>query len=895
MDDTWKVDLEIALLEDADLSRIRSICANRPLPPNSRPSVWRACLAPELRPTEMVNFDETFRLPNQDQLHSDCERAATELASALNAHHSLQETPPGSMWSASDLDDDDDDDNLILPNSHESDSDQTATSVEKLTSELESCLTNFARVHSLPYKHEEGWVSIIHVLYSVLKPVDRYDLYGCFVAVCRRFIPIQTQVSSHLSGAFRLMLQYHEPKLCSLMDSLKLDPDVYATIWFRSLFTRANLTEETLLSLWDAYFLVSDPLLGLFITLVLLVNAKPNFFPETATVQSGDGSVLSAETQSTLSPNPQKLERDDVLHVLLDLPKPMQPDDIVPLLELAQFFAKRTPTLFRTRALSLLFGNATPNTAERLFTDSLCLYVSAEEILQSHQIIRKSDANRPADAVEEELLKSNLRYLLVDCRPAEQYNAGHLPTAFFLDSELMLTDPALFQNAVTALLQAQHRAINAGSQVAGEHIALLDAGCSTANRITDMVAAVFLRLHTPYVSLVEGGYMALHCLLKPYGVDRGLSSHDSNRCFCCLDESSTESSTEVVQSFNTAKPLISRLTTAITGTTVPVSTSKHHPVKALTGLLNRFSGKLSVMYNSPTKRDSKQTTPSVKSPEGARLVSKGMKNMVNPPNDSPLSFLSEVPPDKPMSYRNTTSVFSIDDDVDEEDLDPTGLVSSADDFPRSQNDSFVHTSKRPHWLNRWYAPPGQDNKTFPPGDIPERPGGLDSSEPGDLLDISQWSHRPEVRGVFECRFVDPSGRIADSGYLVLVERHLLLLSSHDRRPSERLFASLESAINSVLPIRSSLSPISVSPRASPIKRAVVLRSIHLALITRITSNKRIPECITFHYSATDPTELLLLNGQTMGVRDRLYIPQAGEAVRMIKMAVFNTTQTYAAA
>jgi len=30
-----------------------------------------------------------------------------------------------------------------------------------------------------------------------------------------------------------------------------------------------------------------------------------------------------------------------------------------------------------------------------------------------------------------------IRYFLVDCRPAEQYNAGHLPTAFHLDANLV--------------------------------------------------------------------------------------------------------------------------------------------------------------------------------------------------------------------------------------------------------------------------------------------------------------------------------------------------------------------------------------------------------------------------------------------------------------------------
>ena len=32
----------------------------------------------------------------------------------------------------------------------------------------------------------------------------------------------------------------------------------------------------------------------------------------------------------------------------------------------------------------------------------------------------------------------DVRYFVVDCRPAEQYNSGHLPTAFHLDANLVM-------------------------------------------------------------------------------------------------------------------------------------------------------------------------------------------------------------------------------------------------------------------------------------------------------------------------------------------------------------------------------------------------------------------------------------------------------------------------
>lgn len=57
-----------------------------------------------------------------------------------------------------------------------------------------------------------------------------------------------------------------------------------------------------------------------------------------------------------------------------------------------------------------------------------------------------------------------VRYFVVDCRPAEQYNAGHLPTAFHLDANLMLHSPAEFGTAIQALVDTQKQALQSGKR-----------------------------------------------------------------------------------------------------------------------------------------------------------------------------------------------------------------------------------------------------------------------------------------------------------------------------------------------------------------------------------------------------------------------------------------------
>lgn len=80
-----------------------------------------------------------------------------------------------------------------------------------------------------------------------------------------------------------------------------------------------------------------------------------------------------------------------------------------------------------------------------MVSQALCLPVSVSELVEN-----TSNDTGNIDAV---------RFFLVDCRPVEQYNAGHLPTAFHLDCNLMLQEPSAFNTAVQGLLSAQKQAL----------------------------------------------------------------------------------------------------------------------------------------------------------------------------------------------------------------------------------------------------------------------------------------------------------------------------------------------------------------------------------------------------------------------------------------------------
>jgi len=157
--------------------------------------------------------------------------------------------------------------------------------------------------------------------------------------------------------------------------------------------------------------------------------------------------VLNAK-DSLLELNARKSDtaKTEAIELLKSLPSGLTPADITDFLTLSNHYALQTPISYRRLFESALFGSDSlqtlPNSASagtspcrRVAMNSLCMPVSAEELLSS---IRNdggsgtstcsSDSNNP-DAF--------VKFFVVDCRPHQMYNSGHLPTAFHLDCGLV--------------------------------------------------------------------------------------------------------------------------------------------------------------------------------------------------------------------------------------------------------------------------------------------------------------------------------------------------------------------------------------------------------------------------------------------------------------------------
>ncbi|KAI9535928.1 hypothetical protein NQZ68_039028 [Dissostichus eleginoides] len=347
--------------------------------------------------------------------------------------------------------------------------------------DVEAVITFYCKSRNLQFSVDLSWPPLLKPLLALQLP--RSDLYNCFYAVMNKYIPRECVASGRPFHLYRLLLQYHEPELCSFLDTKKITPDSYAITWMGSLFS-SHCPPDVTQAFWDCYLRQADPFLIFFLMLIILVNAK-----EAILTQEGDS-------------------REDIIKMLEESPSHLESEDIEDLFSLAQYYQSKTPLSLRKMNQNL-FGSSLVALKEEDtdLSQALCLPVSVPEILQANQ-----------------LQQDGVRFFVVDCRPAEQYNAGHLSTAFHLDSDLMLQNPSEFSLSVKSLLEAQKQSLESGSVASGEHLCFMGSGREEEDMYMNMVLAHFLQKNKEYVSIAKGGFMAL----QKHLVDMNIEGLDSS-------------------------------------------------------------------------------------------------------------------------------------------------------------------------------------------------------------------------------------------------------------------------------------------------------------------------------------------------------------------------------
>lgn len=437
--------LETALLDDCGVNEIFAICQGKhTFPDFLRAELWTACLVSN-KSNALLQFDEIYDLPFQKQLRLDCQNFIDTLGNE---------------------------------------------EVDKISvlSDLESILTFYCKNRNLKYETNNGWIETLMPILSL--KLKRTDTYNLFEAIRDTYIPKDNIKHGNVYHVFRLLILYHDPELCAVLDTCKITPELYSMNWFQSLFA-ASCQLSVVLLIWDLYFQQSDPFLLFFLSLIMLVNRRDEII------------------------NMRKEEKGNIIKFLSNMPCELEMDDVVDFCSLAQYYSSRTPSSFKSEMLNQLFGTQSNVEEPTIVSQALCLPVSVHELIENTS----------------ESKKGTVKFFLVDSRPVEQYNSGHLATAFHLDSNLMLTEPTSFQTAVQGLMRAQRSAIDA--KASGEHLCFLGSGRMEEDQYTNMVVAYFLQKSTQYVSILSGGFEAIHEYFGE-GMYDCLEDHDDVRCMICI-------------------------------------------------------------------------------------------------------------------------------------------------------------------------------------------------------------------------------------------------------------------------------------------------------------------------------------------------------------------------
>lgn len=397
-----------------DISAIKELCTGKVIPIEAMPELWKLCLGVTHKPDAIGSWAGPV---DMEVVQKDCQRAAERLAEAGR---------------------------------------------EAAVKDMQLVIGFYCKSRSVRYSSDSGWAELLLPLVYV--GMSRADLYNCFYALLSKYIPKECKPNGLPFHLFRLLLLYHDPELCSFLDTKKLLPDEYLLPWLRSLLV-SSCEMDVVCSMWSVYLMERDPFLAFFLVLVILINAK-DFIME------------------SLDSDKEKLKE-----IISSFPHQLSTGDIDDFCSLAEYYAGRTPQSFRKDYHGVLFSMSRSTPSYSTLAQQLCLPISISEVLESTK----------------EESECNVKYFVVDCRPLDQYSCGHLPGSYQLDPNLLLHSPTDFDVASERLCSRINR--TGGNPENTEHMCFLGSGRELEDQFVHMIVAKFLQKFIPYVSLAKGGFI----------------------------------------------------------------------------------------------------------------------------------------------------------------------------------------------------------------------------------------------------------------------------------------------------------------------------------------------------------------------------------------------------
>lgn len=312
-------------------------------------------------------------------------------------------------------------------------------------------LTYYCKCRGVRYKQGMNEVLAPFLLLAQDPPLPESAVFQLFYAMIDRFLPhvFADREFKSLQCSFqlyRLLLLYHDPELGNFLDQHDMIPELYVTPWFMTLFAR-NLSADLVFCLWDFFLLEEDPFLLHFVAYALVAANR-------RAILDADVAMLPQVLSRLTFNSREELERICVEALAL---------------------SDRTPRSFKRDLYSVCYGgfsNEMVPYLQHLYGAS-SLQVYPEELVRNlmNRITKKKNSphkmrenlaetktdnddtslnpllspssRQSSFSYERETSSASVFFIVLDCRPLEQYQECHLSLSYHIDPDVVGSPDAL--------------------------------------------------------------------------------------------------------------------------------------------------------------------------------------------------------------------------------------------------------------------------------------------------------------------------------------------------------------------------------------------------------------------------------------------------------------------
>jgi hypothetical protein len=404
---------------------------------------------------------------------------------------------------------------LDLPNQRVIQADVERTRVGTLTvqekADLEMLLTFYCKEQGILYKQGMNEIMApflliarnnrkLHSVYLFFKQFVHVTLGSMFAD--HEFRPLQAMFL-----IFRLLLRYHEPRMSNFMQINQVSPECYLTSWLLTVFSSKINDLDALFSLWKSLLEEQDQFFSLFLSLGLLLHFKAEF------VSSSDIpykltslQITDIETSSSILQKAKKLKSQ---------------------MPYSSLFLLSKYNIYDLNNIDTLIIDL-----EQL----LCVPVLPREI-----ICRSFPESKFCSCSKNQCLWCEdhgkaVPLMIIDCRTKDKQEQGMIPNSVLLNAEAYSNpDEWLeFPDQFVSMRGVYHFCLLTSFEVKGGDFSFkVVEGRKTDiedNMILNLLQ-VFLMKGFPFLSVVQGGFLKVHDLVKLF--DQQLENHKENSCFLC--------------------------------------------------------------------------------------------------------------------------------------------------------------------------------------------------------------------------------------------------------------------------------------------------------------------------------------------------------------------------